>query len=99
MSMKRRATVLDALEPEPWIAVNVRDALTLGLEEDDLLTLQTRRGQLKAKVRLSDNSPAGTVFMPFCYFEAAANVLTNAALEPQAKIAEVKYCAVRLSPS
>ncbi len=98
-SMTRRATVLDALEPEPWIAVNVRDALTLGLEEDDFLSLQTRRGQLKAKVRLSDNSPAGTVFMPFCYFEAAANVLTNAALDPQAKIAEVKYCAVRLSPS
>ena len=96
-SMTRRATVLDALEPEPWISVNVRDALQMGLEEDDLLTLQTRRGQLQAKVRLSDNSPAGTVFMPFCYFEAAANVLTNAALDPQAKIAEVKYCAVRLS--
>ncbi len=96
-TMTRRAAVLDSLEPEPWIAVNVRDALQMGLQENDLLSLQSRRGQLQAKVRLSDNSPAGTVFMPFCYFEAAANVLTNAALDPQAKIAEVKYCAVRLS--
>ena len=98
-SMTRRATVLDALEPEPWVAVNARDALQLGLEENAMLSLQTRRGELKAKVRISDNSPVGTVFMPFCYFEAAANVLTNAALDPQAKIAEVKYCAVRLSAS
>lgn len=95
-SMTRRATVLDELEPEPWISINVRDALSLGLEEDGLLTLQSRRGALQAKVRLSDNLPAGTVFMPFCYVEAAANVLTNAALDPLAKIAEVKYCAVRL---
>jgi formate dehydrogenase major subunit len=96
-SMTRRATVLDALEPEPWIALNARDALKLGVKEDSLLSLHTRRGELKARVRLGDNSPAGTVFMPFCYFEAAANVLTNAALDPQAKIAEVKYCAVRLT--
>ncbi len=95
-SMTRRATVLDTLEPEPWVSVNVRDALSLGLDEDSSLKLQSRRGELRANVRLSDNLPAGTVFMPFCYFEAAANVLTNAALDPQAKIAEVKYCAVRL---
>jgi formate dehydrogenase major subunit len=96
-SMTRRATVLDELEPEPWVAVNARDALQLGLEESDELILESRRGKLKAKIRISDNSPTGTVFMPFCYYEAAANVLTNAALDPQAKIAEVKYCAVRLS--
>ena len=96
-SMTRRATTLDALEPEPWVAINARDALQLGLEESDELLLESRRGELKAKIRISDNSPTGTVFMPFCYYEAAANVLTNAALDPQAKIAEVKYCAVKLS--
>ncbi len=95
-SMTRRATVLDELEPEPWVAINARDALQLGLEENDELMLRSRRGEIIAKVRISDNSPMGTVFMPFCYVEAAANVLTNAALDPQAKIAEVKYCAVRL---
>ena len=95
-SMTRRARVLDALEPDPWVAINARDALHLGLEEDDLLLLQSRRGELSAKIRISDNSPTGTVFMPFCYREAAANVLTNAALDPLAKIAEVKYCAVKV---
>ncbi len=96
-SMTRRATVLDTLEPEPWISVNMRDALKLGLDDGDMLKLKTRRGELQAKIKISDNSPVGTVFMPFCYFEAAANVLTNAALDPVAKIAEVKYCAVQLS--
>lgn len=96
-SMTRRASVLDALEPEPWVAVNARDALRLRIDEGSMLSVQSRRGKLQAKLRLSDNSPVGTVFMPFCYFEAAANILTNAALDPQAKIAEVKYCAVRLS--
>jgi formate dehydrogenase major subunit len=96
-SMTRRATVLDALEPEPWISVNMRDALKLGLDEGDQLRLTTRRGSIQAKIKISDNSPVGTVFMPFCYYEAAANELTNAALDPSAKIAEVKYCAVHLS--
>ena len=95
-SMTRRSTVLDALEPDPWVCINARDALQLGLEEDDMLSLKSRRGELNVKIRLSDNSPTGTVFMPFCYREAAANVLTNAALDPLAKIAEVKYCAVSL---
>jgi len=98
-SMTRRATVLDSLEPEPWIAINPRDALKYQLEEGDDLSLQTRRSELHAKIRISDNSPVGTVFMPFCYYEAAVNKLTNAALDPQAKIAEVKYCAVRLVES
>ncbi|KAG1707815.1 Formate dehydrogenase subunit alpha [Nymphon striatum] len=96
-SMTRRASVLDALEPEPWASINRRDALKLGLEDGDMMIMETRRGKLQTKVRLTDNSPVGTAFMPFCYYEAAANVLTNAALDPAAKIAEVKYCAVRIS--
>lgn len=96
-SMTRRASVLDALAPEPWVAVNTRDAIKLGLHEGAEILLETRRGSIQSKLRLSDNSPVGTIFMPFCYYEAAANILTNAALDPLAKIAEVKYCAVRLS--
>ncbi len=95
-SMTRRATVLDALEPQAWVAINVRDALKLSVDEGDSIQLESRRGRIQTDVRLSDNTPVGTVFMPFCYFEAAANILTNAALDPEAKIAEVKYCAVRL---
>jgi len=96
-SMTRRTKILDSLEPEPWVAVNYRDALQLGLEEGSSMRLETRRGSIETLVRLSDNSPTGTVYMPFCYFEAAANILTNAALDPEAKIAELKYCAVRVS--
>ncbi len=96
-SMTRRAHILDSLEPDPWVAVNTRDALRLGIEDGIVIELYSRRGRIETEVRLSDNSPEGTVFMPFCYYEAAANELTNAALDPQAKIAEVKYCAVNLS--
>ncbi len=95
-SMTRRATVLDALEPEPWVSINRRDALKLGVNEGDPLKLTTRRGSIQANITINENSPVGTVFMPFCYYEAAANELTNAALDPAAKIAEVKYCAVQL---
>ncbi|PWQ96492.1 formate dehydrogenase subunit alpha [Leucothrix pacifica] len=96
-SMTRRASTLDALEPEAYVAVNQRDLLSLGLEAGDTLKLQSRRGEITVKTRIDDLTPAGTVYMPFCYFEGAANQLTNAALDPDAKIAEVKYCAVRIS--
>ena len=95
-SMTRRATTLDALEPDAWVGVNLRDMQKLGLHDGDPVRLETRRGTITVSTRVTDASPAGTVFMPFCYFEAAANLLTNAALDPYAKIAEVKYCAIRL---
>jgi formate dehydrogenase major subunit len=96
-SMTRRASMLDALEPEPYVAVNQRDLIKLGLSAGDYLKLETRRGELTVKTRIDDLTPSGTVHMPFCYFEGAANTLTNAALDPFAKIAEVKYCAIRIS--
>lgn len=96
-SMTRRARVLDALEPEAWVGLNLRDAQKLGIKDGGWLKLESRRGGLTVQARITDASPPDTVFMPFCYFEAAANLLTNAALDPFAKIAEVKYCAVRLS--
>lgn len=98
-SMTRRASKLDALEPEAYVAVNQRDLLAMGLQAGDPLKLESRRGEIVVKTRIDDLTPSGTVYMPFCYFEGAANQLTNAALDPDAKIAEVKYCAVRMSPS
>ncbi|MEZ5477379.1 MAG: molybdopterin-dependent oxidoreductase [Thiolinea sp.] len=97
-SMTRRSQTLDSLEPEGWVGLNERDSQKLGLPDGSAVRLQTRRGELVTQVRVVDASPPGVVFMPFCYFEAAANLLTNAALDPDAKIAEVKYCAIRLSP-
>jgi formate dehydrogenase major subunit len=62
----------------------------------DVATIASRRGQVRLQVRQDDGTPQGTVFIPFAYQEAAANLLTNAALDPFGKIPEFKYCAVRV---
>ena len=93
-SMTRRATVLDAIEPEATASMCGADLLTLGLREGEVMTLASRRGEVCLKVRRDDGTPLGSVFMPFAYYEAAANLMTNAALDPFGKIPEFKYCAV-----
>jgi formate dehydrogenase major subunit len=95
-SMTRRASVLDAIEPIPTASLHPLDVDALGAEGGDVLTVESRRGKVSLYARADDGIPRGTVFIPFCYYEAAANVLTNPALDPYAKIAEVKYCAVRV---
>jgi formate dehydrogenase major subunit len=60
------------------------------------VTIESRRGKVALYARADDSSPRGAVFVPFCYYEAAINRLTNAALDPFAKIPEFKYCAVRV---
>ncbi len=93
-SMTRRATVLDALEPMATASMCGADLQTLGLAAGDVITVQSRRGEVTIHVRRDDGTPAGAVFMPFAYYEAAANLMTNAALDPFGKIPEFKYCAV-----
>ncbi len=97
-SMTRRASVLDALEPVATASVNARMLARLGLQAGAQAVLRTRRGQLQVHLRLDNGTPDGTVFMPFAYREAAANLLTNPALDPVGKIPEFKYCAVALAP-
>ena len=96
-SMTRRATALDALEPDPVALVHPLDLAALGGRPGDVVTIASRRGEVTLFARADDSSPRGAVFVPFCYYEAAINRLTNAALDPFAKIPEFKYCAVRLS--
>ncbi len=96
-SMTRRATVLDAIEPEATASLCGTDMLALGLGAGDVVTLATRRGQVSLRVRRDDGTPSGSVFVPFAYYEAAANLMTNAALDPVGKIPEFKYCAVSIS--
>jgi formate dehydrogenase major subunit len=96
-SMTRRSAVLDALEPEAYVEINPQDAYRLNLDDGADVNLQSRRGRVDVKARINGATPAGSVFMPFCYYEAAANILTNPALDPTARIAEVKYCAVRMT--
>jgi formate dehydrogenase major subunit len=93
-SMTRRATVLDALEPMATASLCGADLQKLGLQPGDVITVQSRRGQVVIRVRRDDGTPAGAVFMPFAYYEAAANLMTNPALDPFGKIPEFKYCAV-----
>jgi formate dehydrogenase major subunit len=97
-SMTRRAGVLDALEPEAVVFLAPRELHRLDLEPGDKLKLETRRGAIEVKVRADSDVPVGMVFMPFCYAEAAANLLTNPALDPTGKIPEFKFCAARVSP-
>ncbi len=95
-SMTRRTRVLDAIEPLATVSMNRSDMDALSLRPGDLVTVQSRRGEVVMHARADAGTPAGTVFMPFAYHEAAANLLTNAALDPAARIPELKYCAVRL---
>ena len=93
-SMTRRATVLDAIEPEATASMCGADMLALGLSEGHVMTLASRRGEVCLRVRRDDGTPQGSVFVPFAYYEAAANLMTNAALDPFGKIPEFKYCAI-----
>ena len=73
------------------------DLADLGVTPGDTLTIASRRGTISLYARADDGMPRGTVFVPFCYYEAAANLLTNPVLDPFGKIPEFKYCAVRVT--
>ena len=96
-SMTRRATVLDAIEPDPIALVHPLDLADMGGQPGDVITIESRRGKVELYARADDSSPRGSIFVPFCYYEAAINKLTNAALDPFAKIPEFKYCAIKAS--
>jgi formate dehydrogenase major subunit len=73
------------------------DLQQMGLQPGDVITVRSRRGQVAIHLRRDDGTPRGAIFMPFAYYEAAANLMTNAALDPVGKIPEFKYCAVSIS--
>ena len=95
-SMTRRASVLDALEPEAEVHVSPADLKTLALNAGEQVAVETRRGRIELAVRMDPNLPAGMIFVPFCFTEAPANMLTNPALDPYGKIPELKFSAARL---
>ena len=97
--MTRRARVLDALEPEAHCEMAPADAERLGIAAGAMVRLTSRRGAISLAARLAEHMPEGAVFVPFCYAEAAVNLLTNPALDPFAKIPELKYCAVKVEKS
>jgi formate dehydrogenase major subunit len=94
-SMTRRSMVLDQIEPEAVAFMSPKDMRKKKLAPGDFIRLETRRGAVEVKIRADRDVPENMVFMPFCYAEAAANLLTNPALDPFGKIPEFKFCAVR----
>jgi formate dehydrogenase major subunit len=93
-SMTRRASVLDAIEPVPTASMHPAELERLSLQPGDWVQIASRRGEISCAVQSDTGMPLGTVFMPFAYREAAANLLTNPALDPAGKIPEFKYCAI-----
>jgi formate dehydrogenase major subunit len=94
-SMTRRSQVLDQIEPEAVAFMSPRDMRRMNVRPGDFVRLETRRGAVEIKIRSDRDVPENMVFMPFCYAEAAANLLTNPALDPFGKIPEFKFCAVK----
>ena len=87
--------VLDAvaidLPERPLIA-----PLDLAVRPGEMVRVATRRGEIVLKARQDRDVPEGMVFIPFCFAEAAANLLTNPQLDPMGKIPEYKFCAARV---
>jgi formate dehydrogenase major subunit len=95
-AMTRRAGVLDDLEPEAVAMLSPIELRNYGVTAGDRIRVSTRRGTIELKARADGAVPPGMVFIPFCYAEAAANILTNPQLDPFGKIPEFKYCAARV---
>ena len=96
-TMTRHSRVLNTIEPWPFVLINPQDLQALEMESGDLLTIESRRGALSVATRVDEGMQPGVLMMPFTYHEAAANILTNDALDPFGKIPEFKFCAIRVS--
>ena len=95
--MTRRASALDALEPQAFVTIHPEDAAELGIAEGDRVEVESRRGRIRLAARLTTRENRGAVFVPFHFREASANLLTLDELDPDGKIPEFKFCAVKVS--
>ena len=95
-TMTRRSPVLEDSAPSAYVEMHPEDAQSLGLEDNEVVRASSRRGTIQLPVRFTDRVQKGLVFIPFHYREAAANLLTNDALDPKCKIAEAKVCAIKI---
>ncbi len=97
-TMCRRTITLEREEPECMVEINPADAVRLEVRQNDPVRVSSRRGSIEVKARVTETVPEGIVFIPFHFREAAANLLTINAVDPNAKIPEFKVCAVALEP-
>ncbi|MFQ5426804.1 MAG: molybdopterin dinucleotide binding domain-containing protein, partial [Gaiellales bacterium] len=97
-SMTRRSYALDALQPEASVWLSPDDATSLGVADGEMVRVVSRRGEVVIRAQISHREQPGNVFIPFHFREAAANVLTIDEIDPDGKIPEFKFCAVRIEP-
>ena len=95
-SMTRRAPVLHQINPIPLISMHPQDAESMDIKNDDAVLIRSRQGELAAQVRIDEAIAVGSLFMPFAFYEAAANMLTSDALDPTGKIPEFKHTPVSI---
>ncbi|MCZ6626890.1 MAG: molybdopterin-dependent oxidoreductase, partial [SAR324 cluster bacterium] len=96
--MTRRSAALDAIAPDAFVEIHPQDAEQWNVRDGGYVRVTSRRGEIMLKARVGERSSPGSVFIPMHFREAAANVLTNPAVDPLGKIPEYKYCAVRVTP-
>jgi len=95
-AMTRRTPKLIDEVPQSFVEVNPEDAVKVGVKNKDVVTLKTRRGSIEAEAKVTDEVPPGLLFVPFHFANSCANVLTISVLDPSAKCAETKVCAVKM---
>ena len=101
-TVTRRSAGLNEIYPEALVEISPQDAQRLNIQDREMIEVVSRRGKIKATAQITEKSAQGVVFMSFHFHEAAANLLTNAALDPVSMIPEYKFCAVKIkkiSPS
>jgi len=94
----RRTRALDAEVPTGSVELNPEDAKRLGVHDGQMVEVRSRRGKIHIQAEVTEKVQPGVVFIPFHFAECAANLLTNPALDPVAKIPEFKVCAVAVEP-
>ena len=94
--MTRRVAPIEDHAGSPYVEINPKDAKRLSITNDDTVKVKSRRGEIAVRARVTRKVSEGTVFVPMHYYEAAANMLTNDALDPKVKIPELKVCAVKI---
>jgi predicted molibdopterin-dependent oxidoreductase YjgC len=96
-SLTRRSQGLTAIYPEGVVEIHPEDAARLGVAHGEVVQVASRRGEVKVKAEVTERTQPGLVFMTFHFAESAANLLTNSAYDPVAKIPEFKACAVKVT--
>ncbi len=97
-TMSRKSPSLETEVPFAWIEINDKDADELKITNNQVVKVKSRRGEINITAKITSNIMKGIVFIPFHFKEAAANILTNNALDPESKIPEYKVCAVKIEP-